>query len=222
MLMALSNWTSLVSKCMDWLSGLLRLIAVLWLWWRWIWDKCIRKLSHSLRNSAFRVYWRQNLKAVSIIVKQELDIFVNLNIWVSFICHILRSTLTKFTKFTINSLHGLTISTTLNPKQTKRHGHQFWPKINSSNLQIVNEWSLNLEKTWELERWTSAFSRGPKLDSQHPHGSSRPTVILLPVYSVSSSGLCKHQTCTWYTDILSQNTLTHTKKFKTNNFRTHL
>jgi len=69
MLIALSNWTSLVSKCMDWLSGLLRLIAVLWLWWRWIWDKCILKLSHSLRNSALRVYWRQNLKAVSIIVK---------------------------------------------------------------------------------------------------------------------------------------------------------
>lgn len=64
MLIALSSCTRRVSRCMDWLSGLLRLMAVLWLWWRWIWPKCIRKLSQSLRNSALRVYWRQNLKAV--------------------------------------------------------------------------------------------------------------------------------------------------------------
>lgn len=64
MLIALSSWTRRVSRCIDWLSGLLRLMAVLWLWCRWIWPKCIRKLSQSLRNSALRVYWRQNLNAV--------------------------------------------------------------------------------------------------------------------------------------------------------------
>ena len=63
MLMALSSWTRRVSRCMDWLSGLLRLMAVLWLWWRWIWPRCMRRLSQSLRNSALRVYCRQNLKA---------------------------------------------------------------------------------------------------------------------------------------------------------------
>lgn len=63
MLIALSSCTSLVSRCIDWLSGLLRLIAVLWLWWRWICPRCILRLSQSLRNSALRVYCRQNLKA---------------------------------------------------------------------------------------------------------------------------------------------------------------
>ncbi len=64
MLIALSSWTRRVSRCMDWLSGLFRLMAVLWLWCRWICPRCIRRLSHSLRNSALRVYCRQNLNAV--------------------------------------------------------------------------------------------------------------------------------------------------------------
>lgn len=78
MLMALSSCTRRVSRCMDWLSGLFRLMAVLWLWWRWIWLRCIRRLSQSLRNSALRVYWRQNLKAAikrqrQVIYQSELD-----------------------------------------------------------------------------------------------------------------------------------------------------
>lgn len=76
MLIALSSCTSLVSKCIDWLSGLLRLMAVLWLWCRWIWPKCILRLSHSLRNSALRVYCKQNLKAARIISNQK-----NLYFW---------------------------------------------------------------------------------------------------------------------------------------------
>lgn len=81
MLIALSNWTRRVSRCMDWLSGLFRLMAVLWLWCRWIWPRCIRRLSHSLRNSALRMYCRQNLNAKSKKEKVLHSVFNVYKIW---------------------------------------------------------------------------------------------------------------------------------------------
>jgi len=73
---ALSSWTSLVSKCIYWVSGLLILIARCWFWCLYRWLKWVRSCEHMMNTGQMyyenyirnqhivcdlQVIWEQNL-----------------------------------------------------------------------------------------------------------------------------------------------------------------
>jgi hypothetical protein len=65
----------------------------------------------------------------------------------------------------------------------------------------------------ELEKWLTGYglSRGPRFNSQHPHGSSQPHITPIPGDPLSLPDLCGYHKYTQYTPIYSSRTLVYTK-----------
>ena len=55
------------------------------------------------------------------------------------------------------------------------------------------------EKDGSVVKSSGGSFRGPRFDSQHPHGSSQPYVRSVSVTPASSFGLTGHQANAWYT-----------------------
>ena len=75
-----SKFQKLRKTSPTWLSGLLRLIAEAWCWCFVTCPRCIRRLSHNLRNSVLRWYLMQNLNAFCAVSYKENFIRFQINI----------------------------------------------------------------------------------------------------------------------------------------------
>jgi hypothetical protein len=61
---------------------------------------------------------------------------------------------------------------------------------------------------------TGCSSRGPRLNSQHPHGGLQLTVTPVLGDLILYSGLCRHCVCTLCTEVYASKTHIHIKKLK--------
>ena len=73
-------------------------------------------------------------------------------------------------------------------------------KISSLWIRVVSR-NPGSSQTAQRLRSTGCSSRGPRFNSQHPHGSSQVSVTPVPGDLIPSSGLHGHQAHTWCTYI---------------------
>lgn len=73
-------------------------------------------------------------------------------------------------------------------------------------------------QSWEPSRLRpvlpvpAATGRGPRFDSQQPHGNLRPSVTPAPANPMSSFNLWRHKACIWCIDVHEGKTPTHMRK----------
>lgn len=81
-----------------------------------------------------------------------------------------------------------------------------------SFVQLKKLRFLKVEDRAESGQQVKALVALPGLIPKHPYGSSQESLIPLPKTLISSSGLCRHQTHMWCTDIYAGKTPNQVKK----------
>lgn len=76
-----------------------------------------------------------------------------------------------------------------------------WKRSTQCAFLHMSEAHVNGRRDGSVVRNIGCSSRGPGLESQHPHGGLQPPVTPFSGDGMPSSGFCRHQASKWDTDM---------------------